>query len=40
VSEKPVRVKYTLTDRGKDLKPVIVEMMNWANRNLSDPDEK
>jgi len=33
VSEKPVRVKYTLTDRGKDLKPVIVEMMNWANRN-------
>ena len=39
VSEKPVRVKYSLTDRGRDLKPVIMEMMKWADQNLSEPDE-
>lgn len=39
VSEKPVRVNYTLTDRGRDLKPVIVEMKNWADQNISQPKE-
>jgi len=39
VSEKPVRVKYTLTERGRDLKPVIVEMKNWADQNISQPKE-
>jgi DNA-binding HxlR family transcriptional regulator len=39
VSEKPVRVKYSLTDRGRDLKPVITEMKNWADQNLSPTEE-
>lgn len=39
VSEKPVRVKYTLTERGKELKPVINEMKNWADQNISQPAE-
>ena len=39
VSEKPVRVKYTLTQRGKELKPVIQEMKNWADHNISQPAE-
>lgn len=39
VSEKPVRVKYTLTDRGRDLKSVIEEMKKWADQNISQPEE-
>lgn len=39
VSEKPVRVKYTLTERGRDLKPVIDEMKNWADQNIAQPEE-
>ena len=38
ISEKPVRVKYTLTDKGRNLEPVINEMKNWANQNLSNPE--
>lgn len=39
VSEKPVRVKYTLTESGRRLKPVIEEMKDWATQNLSRPEE-
>lgn len=39
VSEKPVRVKYTLTERGSELKPVIDEMKSWADQNISQPAE-
>lgn len=34
VSEKPVRVKYSLTEDGKDLRPVISEMASWGRNNL------
>lgn len=30
VSEKPVRVEYALTDRGRDLEPVIDAMYDWG----------
>lgn len=40
VSEKPVRVKYTLTDSGRELKPVIDEMKKWAVQNLSESEEE
>lgn len=40
VSEKPVRVKYTLTDKGRNLKPVIEEMKSWADKNLSPSEEE
>lgn len=34
VSEKPVRVKYRLTDEGEDLEKVISEMSSWGEENL------
>lgn len=30
--EIPVRVEYALTDRGRDLAPVILEMERWGQR--------
>lgn len=29
-SEYPVRIEYSLTDKGKSLKPVIAELQSWA----------
>lgn len=40
VSEKPVRVKYSLTDRGKELEPVIAEMADWGRNNLEAVQEE
>ncbi|MFB6112749.1 MAG: winged helix-turn-helix transcriptional regulator [Halodesulfurarchaeum sp.] len=37
VSEKPFRVKYSLTERGASLEPVITEMQDWGNENLMEP---
>lgn len=34
VSEKPVRVKYSLTEKGKGLETVIAEMASWGRDNL------
>ena len=34
VSEKPVRVRYSLTDRGRRLKPVLESMIDWGQENL------
>ncbi len=31
-AEIPVRVEYELTDRGRDLEPIIVEMERWGRR--------
>lgn len=39
VSEKPVRVKYSLTDEGESLEPVIDAMIEWGRSRLSDPEE-
>ena len=29
-SEFPVRIEYSLSDKGKALEPVIIEIQNWA----------
>ncbi|PGF16701.1 transcriptional regulator [Natrinema sp. CBA1119] len=34
VSEKPVRVEYSLTELGASLEPVIVEMRDWGSEHL------
>ncbi len=40
VSEKPVRVEYSLTELGESLEPVISEMADWGNEYLVPaPDE-
>jgi DNA-binding HxlR family transcriptional regulator len=39
VSEKPVRVQYSLTDRGASLRPVIEAMRDWGQEHLTDPTE-
>jgi len=39
ISEKPVRVEYSLTERGESLKPVIVAMRDWGNEHLTEPEE-
>jgi DNA-binding HxlR family transcriptional regulator len=37
ISEKPVRVQYSLTDEGESLEPVIVAMRDWGLDNLTAP---
>ncbi|MFB6143909.1 MAG: winged helix-turn-helix transcriptional regulator [Candidatus Nanohaloarchaea archaeon] len=39
VNEKPVRVRYSLTDEGKSLEPVIDAMKEWGRSRLSEPVE-
>jgi DNA-binding HxlR family transcriptional regulator len=34
VNEKPFRVKYSLTERGRSLEPVIEDMMDWGTDYL------
>lgn len=34
VSEKPFRVRYSLTERGSDLQPVIKAMDEWGSEHL------
>ncbi|MFB6219337.1 MAG: winged helix-turn-helix transcriptional regulator [Halobacteriaceae archaeon] len=34
VNEKPVRVEYALTDRGRDLEPVVTAMRDWGLEHL------
>lgn len=40
VSEKPVRVEYSLTDRGESLKALIYEMRDWGMEHLTGADQK
>jgi DNA-binding HxlR family transcriptional regulator len=35
VSEKPVRVRYSLTDRGRELEPALDAMVEWGRDHLS-----
>jgi DNA-binding HxlR family transcriptional regulator len=37
VSDKPVRVRYTLTDAGHDLEAVLAAMLDWGQSNLDRP---
>lgn len=39
VSEKPVRVEYSLTEFGRSLEPVIVAMRDWGLEYLQEPAE-
>ncbi|WP_435362297.1 winged helix-turn-helix transcriptional regulator [Haloarchaeobius sp. DFWS5] len=39
ISEKPFRVRYSLTDRGESLESVIMEMAKWGTEHLEHPDE-
>ncbi|QIB74435.1 helix-turn-helix transcriptional regulator [Halogeometricum borinquense] len=39
ISERPYRVEYALTDRGRDLEPLIVAMREWGSKHF-DPDSK
>lgn len=39
VSEKPFRVQYSLTERGRSLEPVIVAMREWGRTHLRRPTE-
>lgn len=34
VSDRPFRVKYELTEKGKELKPLFQEMEKWGNKYL------
>ena len=36
-SEHPPRDEYVLTDKGKDLFPVLVSLLAWGNRHVADP---
>ncbi|WP_254823877.1 winged helix-turn-helix transcriptional regulator [Haloglomus halophilum] len=39
VSEKPFRVEYSLTERGRSLEPIIVAMRDWGQEYLAAPAE-
>ncbi|MFC6614652.1 winged helix-turn-helix transcriptional regulator [Halopenitus salinus] len=39
ISDKPVRVRYSLTDHGRSLQPVIYAMRDWGLEHLADPSE-
>ncbi len=34
ISDRPVRVRYSLTERGADLRPVIEAMNEWGTQHL------
>jgi len=34
VSDRPFRVRYELTERGKELKPLFQEMEKWGSKHL------
>jgi len=40
ISEKPVRVEYSLTEHGKSLEPVIQEMATWGQEHLTAARDK
>ena len=40
ISEKPFRVEYSLTDRGRSLEPVIVAMRDWGVEHLTEPTDE
>lgn len=40
VSDKPFRVKYSLTEYGESLEPVIFAMRDWGLEYLTEPHEE
>jgi DNA-binding HxlR family transcriptional regulator len=39
VSDKPFRVRYSLTEHGESLRPVIDAMYDWGREYLTEPDD-
>ncbi len=39
ISEKPVRVQYSLTHHGESLEPVIYAMRDWGLDHLTEPED-
>ncbi|MFB6228158.1 MAG: winged helix-turn-helix transcriptional regulator [Halobacteriales archaeon] len=35
ISEKPFRVEYSLTESGRELEPLIEEMISWGHRHVA-----
>jgi DNA-binding HxlR family transcriptional regulator len=40
ISEKPVRVQYSLTEHGASLEPVIYAMRDWGMEHITEPDDR
>ncbi|WP_280536911.1 helix-turn-helix domain-containing protein [Halopenitus sp. POP-27] len=40
ISEKPVRVRYSLTDHGESLEPVIYAMRDWGVEHITESDDR
>ncbi|MFB6137926.1 MAG: winged helix-turn-helix transcriptional regulator [Halobacteriaceae archaeon] len=40
ISEKPVRVEYSLTDHGESLEPVIYAMRDWGLEHIAEPEDR
>lgn len=40
VSEKPVRVEYSLTETGESLQPVILAMRDWGDEYLTPAEDR
>lgn len=38
ISESPKEVRYSLSERGQSLEPVIMEMKDWGESNLKAPE--
>lgn len=36
--QRPLREEYRLTDKGRDLYPVILALVNWGDRHMSDAE--
>jgi DNA-binding HxlR family transcriptional regulator len=39
LSEKPVRVSYSLTEYGRSLEPVMISMRDWGLEHLTEPED-
>ena len=39
-SDKPFRVHYSLTERGRSLKPVITALRDWGMAHLAEADDR
>ena len=37
-SQKPLRYAYSLTDKGRDLFPIVVALLQWGDRHAPSPD--
>lgn len=36
--EVPVRIEYELTDKGKEMEPIIIAIQQWAEKNFTEED--